>query len=201
MVIAGQQAIKGNPQILEPAPRVSGLPYDPTGLKAMYRNMDAEITQALKSFNPQDIDAVKQTAHEWLAGYMQSQGRDNAEGFVNRDVYRTAIRVALGGGVVHDRQGQGTAVGGIGHWGDGTAFVLPEKVTPGNFGSLVTADANLARAHGNGPVDKDGKTPFNLNQARPVFIGGGRYQWETDAGTVKDAKNHNYISFIGTPRP
>jgi hypothetical protein len=201
MVTAGQQAIKGNPQILEPAPRVQGMPYDPTGLKAMYRNMDAEITQSLKWFNPQDIDAVKQTAHEWLAGYMQSQGRDNAEGFVNREVYRTAIRVALGGGVVHNRDGSSTAVGGIGHWNAVSPFVLPEKVSPGNFGNLVTADARAAAAKGNGPVDKDGKTAFPLAQARPVFIGGGRYQWETDAGMVKDAKNHNYISYIGTPRP
>lgn len=184
-VISGQEALAptANPAMLKPSKE------DPHGVAVALAKVDAELAFAMRSLSPEDAAAVQLTAQEYLAGQMAGLGR--SVDTINEADYRRAMRVALGGW----RRGT-TSIGGIGRWSAGQAFIVPDGFSLQGFALGMRRDRLRQEAGGGGPVDSDGKTPFNLNQAWPVMIAPGRYRWETRAGTVKDRKGGDYISAI-----
>ena len=182
-VISGQEALTANPAMLKPSKE------DPRGVAGALAKVDAELAFALRSLSPEDAAAVQLTAQEYMAGQMAGLGR--TVDTINEADYRRAMRVALGGG----RRGT-TSIGGLGHWSAGQAFIVPDGFSLQGFALGMRRDRLRQEAAGGGPVDSDGKTPFNLNQAWPVMIAPGRYRWETRVGTIKDRKGGNYISTV-----
>lgn len=63
--------------------------------------------------------------------------------------------------------------GGIGWWG-GTMYLLPDRVSQAGFEAHVSR--YIADHPDQAPVNPDG-SPANIRAARPVAIGGGRYQF------------------------
>ena len=66
--------------------------------------------------------------------------------------------------------------------------MVPDGFTQDGFAMAAWRDKGAKAAAGMGPVNPDG-TPFNLNNAYPVYIGGASYRWETKAGTIVKRKD------------
>ena len=175
----GKERLSANPQFWN-AKLPNALPGDKAPALAHLSALDARVDAALGSyFSQTDIAGVKATARNWIAGQMVGQGKSDGHALTDNDV-QNGLRVALGGHVTSS----GLVTGGIGSWGaPNNVYLIPPSVNAPGFEHWVTRQVTQDRAQGRGPVNPDG-TPFNLTQAKPVFIGQGRYRWDTPAGVV-----------------
>lgn len=150
----------------------------------------SEIDFALRNAGPEEASAVKQISEQWLAGWLASKGR-NINSLTPGDI-RNAATLALGGYY----KPNGGYLGGIGHWAGGQPYALPDDLDHGSFQILVTRQRGMDDKRGEGPVNLDG-TPYNLNNAYPVWIAPDRYRWETPGGSlVKTAKGQVYVTRV-----
>jgi hypothetical protein len=208
MVIAGQEAKVANAALVKPDVNTS------QG-KAVYeerRKIENDIDLAFKAMPANYAAAAKTTAQEYYAGRLFSSGKQRIEEDWSADAYRDAVRVSLGGYFRNPQAG----VGGIGYWQrreggfsggvgggfnysrsrPGHPFVISDGYTEKEWQGALATDLRRQVREGRGPVDVDGKTPFDLKNARPVMIRPGVYRWETDAGTVLNGKGERFISFV-----
>jgi hypothetical protein len=149
----------------------------------------SELDFALKAVSPADAAAVKDIAGSYLAGVLSAKAR-SVNSLTPTDI-REAATVALGGKPL----GRGQ-LGGIGHWAGGEAFIVPDGFTQDGFAMAAWRDKSAKAAKGMGPINPDG-TPFDLNNAYPVYVGGGSYRWETRSGTIVKRKDGRpYLSEV-----
>lgn len=185
-VYAGREKLAADRAFLTPDVKAPGGPR----AKALLAIAGTEIDQALRAMQPAEADAVKDIAGQWLAGWLAAKGR-NANSITPGDI-RNAATAAFGG-----QSKNGTYLGGIGHWAGGQAYVVPDGFSHSGFQNYLTRQRIADDKKGAGPVDENGQ-PFNLNNAYPVFIGGGRYRWETQGGSVvMNAKRQIYTTRVG----
>jgi len=183
-VFNGRAKLKADPRFLAPDVKTD------TGKRAheLLGIGGREMDIALRGLPPADVDAIKQSAGQWLAGKFNAQGRDI--GSLTPADIRDAALVALGG-----RMERGRQIGGIAHWHGDRVFVLPDTMSELDFVNAVERDRVFKTQRGEGPT-------MQLRNAHPVFIGGTRYRWETyDQRTgrgriVTDAKGRDYISDV-----
>lgn len=153
----------------------------------------SEIDFALRAMDPREAASVKEMSGQWLAGWLSAKGRD-ANSITPGDI-RNAATAAFGG-----YSKNGSWMGGIGHWAGGQPYVVPDGFNHPGFQNYVTRQRTADDKAGNGPANPDG-TPFNLNNAYPVFIGNGQYRWETPGGSTVTTKSGKvYVSRVGAGR-
>ncbi len=182
MVQRGQQALLANKEFFTPP---AG---DPQGVGAAMAKIDQEQAFALRAMHPADAAAIRDNARDWYAGYLSGRGHQSVnEGFRAND-YQVAMRVAGGGTVA--RSG---STGGPGYWQE-MPFWVPDGFSMEGFQMAVLRDRAAQEQAGKGPVQPDGKTPFDLNRAWPTMIAPGQYRWDTKGGTVRDRKGGDYIT-------
>lgn len=191
MVIRGQEAIKANPQFLK-VPQDD--PKAKAKIEASMAAVEQEVRRAFRGMSAEYADLTVQTAKDYLAGTLWAKGLGNvAEGY-SEGGYRAAVRVALGG---YKMGNANTPIGGIGHWvKTERPFVIPDGFSELGFEFAVERDRKRQEKEGRMPVDRDGRTPFDLKNAAPVMIRPGVYRWETGAGIVKNARGEDFISFV-----
>ena len=186
VVQRGQQARAANKAFFTPP---TG---DPEGVGAAMAQIDQEQAFALRAMHPVDAGAIRDNARDWYAGLLSGRGHQSVnEGFSAND-YQVAMRVA-GGGTVAPRA-RGGSTGGMGYW-QGTPFWVPDGFSHEGFEMAVLRDlAAQSEAH-HGPVQPDGKTPFDImKKAWPTMIAPGRYRWDTKGGTVRRRGGGDYIT-------
>ena len=155
----------------------------------------------MRLISPTDRAGIAQTAKNWLAGFYATQGRADSTGITAQDT-DTALRVAMGGGYHTNAQGIRVATGGPAQWGPSGAqhaFVLPEQMTSGDFQNAVYNQVQADRAAGGGPVQLDGKTPYDLKFATPVLTAGGPYLFRAGQNYVKAPNGKPYALKLAPP--
>ncbi|HQS69746.1 MAG: hypothetical protein B7Y36_08210 [Novosphingobium sp. 28-62-57] len=185
-VYAGREKLASDRTFLNPDRKT------PQGVRAqqLLNISGSEIDQALRGMQPAEAAAVKEIAGQWLAGWLSAKGRD-VNSITPGDI-RNAATAALGG-----QSKNGTYLGGIGHWAGGQPYLVPDGFNQPGFQNYAARQRMADDKKGAGPVDENGQ-PFDLNRAYPVFIGAGRYRWETPGGSVVlDAKRQIYTTRIG----
>ncbi len=182
VVQRGQQARAANKAFFTPP---TG---DPQGVGAAMAKIDQEQAFALRAMHPADAAAIRDNARDYYAGFLAARGHQSVnEGFSAND-YQVALRVAGGGTVA-----RGGSTGGMGYW-QGTPFWVPDGFSHEGFQMAVLRDRATQERAGAGPVQPDGKTPFDLNRAWPTMIAPGRYRWDTKGGTVRRRGGGDYIT-------
>lgn len=195
-VQAGRDKLVANPGFWNTKP--TGSASGPPPGQAAWTAASAQIDDALRLISPTDRAGIKQTAQNWLAGFYAAQGRADSTGITPQDT-DTALRVALGGGYHTDpATGHRVATGGISHWGSSqNAYVVPEKMTGAQFQTGVYNQVQTDRAAGGGPVQADGKSPFDLKYATPVLTGGTSYMFRAGQNYVKAPNGRPYVLKLG----
>lgn len=185
-VYAGREKLAADRGFLAPDKKT------PAGVRAaeLLAISGTEIDFALRGMQPAEAAAVKEIAGQWLAGWLSAKGRD-VNSLTPGDI-RNAATAAFGG-----QSRNGSYLGGIGHWAGGQAYVVPDGFNQPGFQNYVTRQRLSDEKKGGGPVDENGE-PFSLNNAYPVFIGGGRYRWETPGGSIVLTRNRQpYTTRVG----
>lgn len=146
-----------------------------------------QFDTALRAIPADDRAAIRQSATDWLVGYLSSHGR-SINTLTPADI-RVASSFALGGTFVNGQQ-----IGGLTQWHGGNVYVLPDNMSENDFLINVSRDRMAKEKAGAGPT-------IELQLAHPVLINGtargAQYRWETAAGRiVKDAKGRDYISTV-----
>jgi hypothetical protein len=190
MVMRGQEALKATPNLLK-VPDTDQRAKD--RIEGSMAAVEGELKIALKAMPPEYAEQALQAAREYQAGVLWNKGLGNVSEGYSEGGYRDAMRVALGG---YKKDNAGTAIGGIGHWADNRPFVVPDGFSEPGFEVAVLRDRHRQEKEQRGPVDRDGKTPFDLKKAWPVMIRPGLYRWETSGGTVLNGRGERYISFV-----
>lgn len=178
-VFEGRGKLAADKTFLKPDPKT------PEGRDkiALLGVMGAELETTLNHIPVADRTAIKRTAGEWLAGWLTKHGR-TVDTLSPWDI-RQAATFALGGHFERNRQ-----IGGIGSWYGDAKFVLPETMSELDFVNNVARDREFQRKDGNEPS-------MDLRNAKPVWIGGSHYRWETPQGRAVLGKNHaDYISNV-----
>ncbi|WP_226018390.1 hypothetical protein [Novosphingobium sp. FKTRR1] len=179
-VFEGREVLKANVAFLKPDTKTM------TGVQAsrLLGVLGAELQKSLGQMDPADLEAVKRSAGEWLAGNLSGHSRA-ADSLTPWDI-RQAATYALGGKFMDGRQ-----YGGLGRWHGDNVFVVPESMSEMDFVTAVYRD-RWAKFHaGHGPT-------MALENAHPVWIGPAKYRWETAAGrTVRDVHGHDFITDLG----
>lgn len=160
----------------------------------------SETDFALRAIDPREAAAVKDISQKWLAGWLSAQG-SNVESLTPR-LLRDAVTAGFGG-----VSNNGKYLGGIDHWAGGQAYMVPDGFNHNGFQNYVMRQRTADDKAGNGPANPDG-TPFNLNNAYPVFIGNdektgnAQYRWETPGGgsTVTTKGGQIYLTRMGARR-
>lgn len=175
----GAEALKANPALIKPD-------KDHPDVADRMATMDNQLRQALRAFDPQDVEAVLTIGKQYLAGTLSANGLS-----INADdgrLYRTALRIAMGG-----ENRNGVEYGGIARWGEGR-FAVPESVPTNGIGPMI--GAAIRRQASNPPVNPD-KSALDLKRALPVYIGGGRYRFFVRGAPVKARDGSIYEIKIG----
>lgn len=147
----------------------------------MAAQINADLERALKRV-PGAVGPIRDTAIQYATGALARNATDADD--LTRRTYLQAMRVALGGK-------DGT--GGLSYW-NGRPYVVADGFTPEGFEAAIVRD--IRRKADNPPVNPDGSAA-QLSRAVPVFIGPGRYQWETPGGQLVLAKNGQpYVSEV-----
>lgn len=177
-VRAGQQKLAADKAFLTPSDDRK---------KEVLAKLDHSLDVALREMQPEDVETARSLARQYLAGVLAKQGLSGDA--ITADNYTTALMVGLGGEVRNGRR-----TGGLGTWGE-KPFVVPDGMTAQDFGKAVVKAVGAERA--NPPVNPDGSA-FDLRKAYPVFLGGGRYRWETSRRTPVLAKDGTpYVMVLG----
>ena len=184
----GRQALIDKPKMLDPAPG------DARGAGAAVTQINKDVDFALQAMQPDDAAAIKTSARQYYAGFLSGHGYQSVDDYFSRDGYLVAVRAA-GGGKVSPT----LSTGGLGYW-NGTPFWVPDGFGHEGFQMAVRRDRMAQEKAGGGPVQPDGKTPFDLNKAWPVMIAPGKYRWDTKGGTVRDRSGAAYITSVEAGR-
>jgi len=142
----------------------------------MAAQINADLERAMKRVAG-SVKPIRDTAIQFATGVLARDATDADD--LTRATYLQAMRVALGG-----RNNDG-GIGGLGYW-NGNPYVVADGFTQEGF--EAAAVRAIRRQKGNPPVNPDG-SPANLARAIPVFVGPGRYQWETVGGDIVLGKN------------
>lgn len=182
---AGEAALKANPKLLKPAQEYS------QGAQHLER-WELQLRRALREIDPADAEAVVQVARMEMAGRLSRHPGETID--TQGDAFfGNAMQRALGAEVR-----AGVRYGGLGRWSGGHPFIVSEGLTQEQWVQRARGDRDRQRQAGTGPVNPDG-SPFDLNRAYPVFLGGNVYRWQTEGGaTVKNAAGGAYITQIGS---
>ncbi|MBX9643379.1 MAG: hypothetical protein K2W91_04665 [Novosphingobium sp.] len=184
MVMQGQQALKANGKMMTPGKD------DPLGAAAHVSKVNTDIDVALKLAGAEDRQAIKDNARQWYAGFLASKGYQSVDDHFDKRSYDVAVRVAAGGTV--SPRG---STGGLSYWNDHPIWVADGF----SFEGLQMAfrrDHQRQLEAGGGPVQLDGKTPFDLSKAWPVMVAPGIYRWETKGGVVLDKRGGAFYSKV-----
>lgn len=184
----GRQALAHNPKMLNPAEG------DPQGAAATVTELNRDIDLALTAMQPDDAAAIKTSARQYYAGWLSGHGYKSVDEQFSREGYLVAIRAAGGGKVTPT-----LSTGGLGYW-NGNPFWVPDGFGHEGFQLATRRDRLEQEKAGGGPVQPDGKTPFDLNKAWPVMIAPGKYRWDTKGGTVRDRRGGTYITSVEAGR-
>lgn len=187
VMMAGQQALQANPQLLKP------VNVNAENVIA-FGQVTIDMKRAMKLRSPADADATQTLAMYYVAGYMHQMGVQSIDqlppGFVQR-----AYRQASGGGT----NSKGEIVGGPSTWGD-RLFVLPSRHTQASFAGALFNDSKARKIR---PVNPDGSA-FDVKFAVPVFVridpqdpDVWLYRFETrDGRVVQSSGGGDYIARI-----
>lgn len=186
MVRQGAHAIDANPKLLTPESDASA------GAEAQ-RKWEGRLAFALREIDPEDADAVRQSARLILASVLSKNPGAKIDGLAER-TFATAVQMALG-----REDHSGTRIGGLATWGDETPFIVAEGYSAASLRDALIRDRQAQDAAGSGPVEPDGETPASFARAYPVWLGGTRYRWETPGGSV--LRDRDGQVFIQTLRP
>ncbi|WP_404480044.1 hypothetical protein [Novosphingobium sp. BL-52-GroH] len=155
----GREIRKANPQILK-------APKDDVATQEQLQGLRAGFNLALGNVPASQRNGILEVAENIAADALAKNGRLSEQ--MSGAMLARALDAALGS------TGSGpTKKGGIGWW-NGTMYLLPDRVSEGGFAGHVSR--YITDHPDQAPVNPDG-TPANIRAARPVAIGGGRYQF------------------------
>ncbi|WP_324694606.1 hypothetical protein [Novosphingobium sp. RL4] len=170
--VDGKVALKANTGILR-------TPKDDDDMAAQVSGLRAGFAMALGNVPASQRDGIMQVAEAIAARNLEQNGMLSEQ--MSSAMLARSLDAALGA------TGSGAAKkGGLGWWG-GKIYLLPDRVTQAGFEAHVT---NYVREHKeNPPVNPDG-SPADLRFAKPLALGGGRYQFMVGNRVVmgKDGK-------------
>ncbi|PNU05804.1 hypothetical protein [Novosphingobium guangzhouense] len=160
----GRNERKSFPQVLKPRLGADGKPDDEvvrdlSGLRAGFARALGNVPAAQRN-------GILEVAEAIAANALVKNGQTSDQ--LDGAMFARALDAALGS------TGSGpTKKGGIGWWG-GSMYLLPSSVSQSGFDTHIS---NWLRAHPDqAPVNPDG-SPANVRAARPLAIGGDRYQF------------------------
>lgn len=168
----GREIRKANPQILK-------APKDDVETQEQLQGLRAGFNLALGNVPASQRNGILEVAENIAADALAKNGRLSEQ--MSGAMMARALDAALGS------TGSGpTKKGGIGWWG-GTMYLLPDRVSEAGFAGHVSR--YIADHPDQAPVNPDGSVA-NIRAARPVAIGGGRYQFMVGNRVVlgKDGK-------------
>lgn len=157
----GREALKANKALLSDPIKAD------LDLEGEIETLRRQFDRALASVPPDQRNAIRATAEEIAAGYLDKHGAT-----INGQIYETALNQAMGAYTA-----DGVWKGGFTSWNE-RWFLLPADVSKDGFKSAV--QRQLA-ASDNPPVNPDG-SPANIYRAWPVAVGPGLYEFHTGAG-------------------
>lgn len=169
----GEQALTANKAILTPADK-SGDAAD------LLAGMRRDLDRALRFVDPEDRQAIIDTANNYLAGRLDRTGRSVDE--LPPEWAQGALAIALGGRMVA-RDGANVMLGGLGRWG-GEPFAIEDGYSEADLKQALWNDVAAAEKIGLGPVNRADGSKAKIARATPVLVGPGRYQWYDAAGGV-----------------
>ncbi|WP_374414291.1 hypothetical protein [Novosphingobium colocasiae] len=176
----GRELRKANSAILK-------TPKDDDDAAAQVEGVKAGFNLALGNIPGSQRNGILEVAEAIAADALAKNGKLSEQ--MSAAMLARSLDAALGS------TGSGpTKKGGIGWWG-GTMYLLPDRVSQAGFEGHVS---RFVRDHPDqAPVNPDG-SPADLRRARPLAIGGGRYQFMVGDRVIlgKDGK-----PWIRTVRP
>jgi hypothetical protein len=155
----------------------------------MSKQIDQDLRLAMKRL-PGAVGPINDVANQFAAGVLARRGLDGSA--LTRPIYLQAMRVALGG-----RSNKG-GIGGLGYWSD-RPYIVDDRYTENDFETALVNDIARQSNAGNPPINPDGSAT-KLSRAVPVFVGPGRYQWETPGGQLVLAKDGRPFTSVIGPR-
>lgn len=160
----GREVRKANPQILNP-PRGTDNKPDPD-VVAQLKGLRTGFTLALGNIPAKQRNGILEAAEAIAADALSKNGQLSEQ--MSGAMLARSLDAALGS------TGEGaTKKGGIGWWG-GSMYLLPSRVSQSGFDAHIS---DFLRKHPDmAPVNPDG-SPANVRAARPLAIGGDRYQF------------------------
>lgn len=187
-VRAGARAIEANPKLLTPEDDLS------EGATRMAK-WERQLAVALKAMDPEDVEAVRQSARLILAGSLSRHPGRTIDRLPELD-FSTAVQRALGAEKRADGNVGETRIGGLATWGGETPFIVAPGYNATGLRNALVRHRQAADEAGSGPVNPDG-TPASFTRAYPVWLGGGRYRWETAGGNaLRDKDGQVFVSEV-----